>query len=240
MQKLVRGLHSFQQGYFAKHEHLFRQLATAGQQPEALFITCCDSRVVPNLITDAAPGDLFIVRNLGNIIPTTDSPCGTMAAIEYAIGALEVEDVVVCGHTRCGAMQGVLHPETLERLPGVRRWVAQANRVRTIVRESYSHLDEASQLTAAVQENVLAQLENLGQHPWVRKRVDEARLRVSGWVFDIETGKVYEYDPAAASFALLPSPEGPDPALCRASGPRIPPAAATPAAASGQRADKVC
>ena len=98
MQRLVRGLHSFQRGYFATHQQLFRQLATAGQKPETLFITCCDSRVVPTLITDAPPGELFIVRNIGNMVPGPDLPGSTAAAIEYAVQVLAVENIIICGH----------------------------------------------------------------------------------------------------------------------------------------------
>ena len=123
MQKLAKGIHSFRSGYFATHRQLFEQLATAGQKPETLFITCSDSRVVPNLITNAAPGELFLVRNVGNVVPHPSLPGGTAAAMEYAVEVLEVENVIVCGHTQCGAIQAILHPETVEHLPYVKRWV---------------------------------------------------------------------------------------------------------------------
>src|SRR3954469_15250236 len=125
MQKLVKGIHSFQSGFFASHRALFEQLATAGQQPETLFITCSDSRVVPNLITDAAPGELFIVRNVGNVVPSVDLPGGTAAAIQYAVEVLNVENIIICGHTQCGAMNAILNPKTMENLPFVRKWLTQ-------------------------------------------------------------------------------------------------------------------
>ena len=207
MQKLVRGLHAFQRGYFATHQQLFHQLATAGQHPETLFITCCDSRVVPTLITDAPPGELFIVRNIGNIVPRSDLPGGTSAAIEYAVTVLGVDNIIVCGHTQCGAMQALLHPEAVAELEFVRRWVAQADRVRTTIRDSYSHLSETAQLAAAVQENVLVQLENLRDFPCVKARLEAGTLLVSGWVFDLETGQVFDFDPTRGEFLTLPPPD---------------------------------
>jgi carbonic anhydrase len=110
MQKLIKGIHSFQRDFFATHQQLFKKLATEGQNPETLFITCSDSRVVPNLITGAAPGDLFIVRNVGNVVPRPTLPGGTAAAIEYATEILGVRDIIVCGHTQCGAIDAVLNP----------------------------------------------------------------------------------------------------------------------------------
>lgn len=203
IQKLVQGLHSFQQGYFASHQQLFKQLATAGQQPETLFITCCDSRVVPTLITDAAPGELFIVRNIGNIVPLPTLPGGTAAAIEYAVTVLKVENVIICGHTQCGAMEAVLNPASVQELPFVRRWVAQAESVKSIIETKYPDLDYPSKLMAAVEENVLAQLEHLREMPCVKARIEVGQLLISGWVFDIESGKVYDFDPVQGDFIEL-------------------------------------
>src|SRR5438105_10361403 len=165
MQKLVDGVHVFHAQYFTTHRALFRRLVERGQNPETLFITCSDARVVPTLITNTAPGDLFIVRNVGNMVPHVTVPGGTAAAIEYALEVLGVTNVIVCGHTFCGAINAILHPETMDRLPFVRRWLAQAERVREIVGQRYGHLDESARMFAAVQENVLVQLENLRAFP---------------------------------------------------------------------------
>jgi carbonic anhydrase len=208
MQSLLDGIHSFQAHYFASHRELFTQLAETGQRPETLFITCSDSRVVPNLITSAAPGELFIIRNIGNIVPAIDLAGGTSAAIEYGVEVLEVQNVIVCGHTHCGAMQAVLAPESVAHLPRVKRWLAQGDRLRTIVAERYSHLDAAARVTAAVEENVLVQLENLRAFPFVAKRLDEGTLRMSGWVFNLETGQVFDYDPQQGQFVALQPPAG--------------------------------
>jgi carbonic anhydrase len=202
MQKLAEGVHEFQTNYFARHRALFERLVTKGQSPETLFITCSDSRVDPNLITNSSPGDLFIVRNVGNVVPK-GLPGGTAAAIEYAIEVLNVANVVVCGHTHCGAMQAVLDPTRMDKLPFVRRWLQETTRVRGIVEERYGHLDPAARLGAAVEENVLVQLENLRAYPFVAERLAAGRLQMSGWVFSIETGDVFEYDPAHGQFASV-------------------------------------
>src|SRR5439155_6597105 len=123
VQKLGAGIHHFQANYFASNRDLFEQLAENGQRPETLFITCSDSRVVPNLITNAAPGELFIVRNVGNIVPSADLPGGTAAAIQYAVEVLNVENVIICGHTQCGALKAILDPESVGHLEYVKRWL---------------------------------------------------------------------------------------------------------------------
>jgi carbonic anhydrase len=203
MQKLVKGLHSFRQGYFARNRELFERLATTGQTPETLFITCSDSRVVPNLITNASPGELFIVRNIGNVVPRTDLPGGTAAAIQYAVEVLKVEDIIVCGHTQCGAMQAILNPERMEELAYVKRWLAQTANVRKVIDERYSHLGAEDRLTAAVQENVLMQLENLREYPFIAERLDANALHLSGWVFHLAQGQVFAYDPDTGDFLPL-------------------------------------
>lgn len=203
MQKLVKGIHSFQRGFFASHRALFEQLATAGQNPETLFITCSDSRVVPNLITDAAPGELFIVRNVGNVVPTPDLPGGNAAAIQYAVEVLQVENVIVCGHTQCGALKAILDPESVAHLEYVKRWVKSTIRVKNLIEEKYAHLSDEQKLTAAIQENVLAQLENLREYPFITERLEAGKLHISGWIFDVGKGEVFDYDPEHGEFLPL-------------------------------------
>ena len=203
MQKLAKGIHSFQKGFFATHRALFEQLATAGQRPETLFITCSDSRVVPNLITNAAPGELFIVRNVGNVVPTLDLPGGNAAAIQYAIEVLDVENVIVCGHTQCGAVKAILDPESVAHLEYVKRWIKSTMSVKRVIEEKYAHLSGEAQLTAAIQENVLAQLEHLREYPFVARRLEAGKLHVSGWIFDVARGEVFDYDPEQGEFVPL-------------------------------------
>jgi carbonic anhydrase len=207
VQKLVAGIHHFQANYFARNRELFEQLATAGQNPETLFITCCDSRVVPNLITNAAPGELFIVRNVGNLVPSVERGVigGVSAAIEYAVEVLNVGNVIVCGHTNCGAMEAILHAERVDHLPFVRRWLAESRSIVKLIEERYGHLEGDARTTAAVQENVLVQLENLRSHEFVRRRLEAGRLKMSGWVFKIATGEIFDYDPNSGQFVQLGS-----------------------------------
>lgn len=211
MQKLAEGIHEFQNNYFTRNRKMFEKLATDGQRPETLFITCSDSRVVPNLLTNAAPGELFIVRNVGNVVPKA-LPGGTAAAIEYAMEVLNVEHVVICGHTHCGAIQAVLDPSRMDRLPYVRRWLQETTRVRGIVEERYGHLEGPARMVAAIEENVLVQLENLRAFPFVAERLAAGKLQMSGWVFKIETGEVFSYDPDLGQFTrLAPQTEPPPP-----------------------------
>ncbi len=207
MQKLEAGIHHFHANYFASHRGLFERLAEKGQRPETLFITCSDSRVVPNLITNAAPGDLFIVRNVGNIVPSVERGFigGVSAAIEYAVEVLEVGQVIVCGHTHCGAIEAILHPERVAHLGYVSRWLAQSSRIPGLIEERYGHLDGEARVAAAVQENALAQLENLRSFDFVARRLDAGTLKMSGWVFKIATGEVFDYDPVSGQFLQLGS-----------------------------------
>ncbi len=201
MQKLVEGIHRFKEEVFSSQELLFQRLAD-GQNPQALFITCSDSRIDPNLLTQTEPGELFILRNAGNIVPPYGPYAGGEAAtIEYAVSVLGVHDVVVCGHSHCGAMSGLLHPEQVEFLPAVRNWLAHAEATARIMKENYSHIKEPkARLTATVEENVLVQLENLRTHPCVLAAMSRRDLRLHGWVYKFETGQVFAYDPQESQF----------------------------------------
>jgi carbonic anhydrase len=205
VQKLQAGIHHFQANYFASNRGLFEKLAENGQRPETLFITCCDSRVVPNLITSASPGELFIVRNVGNIVPSMDRGVlgGVSAAIEYAVEVLDVGHVIVCGHTNCGAIDAILHPERVGHLPFVSRWLAESARIPKLIEERYGYLEGEARMTAAVEENVLIQLENLRSFKFIARRLDAGVLKMSGWVFKIATGDVFDYDPISEQFVQL-------------------------------------
>ncbi|MDP9035735.1 MAG: carbonic anhydrase [Myxococcota bacterium] len=205
MQKLEAGIHHFKANYFATNRTLFEQLSEKGQRPETLFITCCDSRVVPTLITTAAPGDLFTVSNIGNIVPSVERGVigGVSAAIQFAVEVLEVRDVIVCGHTQCGAIEAILDPERVGHLRFVSRWLAESSRIPELIRERYGHLDGDARKTAAAQENVLIQLENLRSFDFVARRLDAGTLKMRGWVFKIASGDVYDYDPVSGQFLQL-------------------------------------
>ncbi len=203
MQKLIEGIHQFQSQHFADQRELFERLAD-GQHPQALFITCSDSRINPNLITSTEPGDLFIVRNAGNIVPPYGAGHGgEEASIEYAIAALGVEDIVLCGHSHCGAVKGMLHPESLKDMPAVETWLHHADATRRIVRDKYAERTGAALLTTAVEENVLVQLENLRTHPRVAAALACGKMKLHGWVYKFETGQVFAYDATSGQFLPL-------------------------------------
>jgi carbonic anhydrase len=203
MEKLVLGIHQFQTSYFSSEQDLFRRLA-AGQNPMALFITCSDSRISPSLLMQAKPGDLFCLRNAGNIVPPYGaSRGGEEATIEYAVQALNVEHLIICGHSHCGAMKALLNPREVEEMPAVAKWVGHAEATRRIVEENYSHLDESSKLKATIEENILVQLENVRTHPSVAARLIKKELKLHGWYYKIETGQVFSFDPGEGQFIPL-------------------------------------
>lgn len=204
MQKLVDGIHQFQQKFFTSNQELFARLAH-GQQPLALFITCSDSRIDPSLLTQTQPGELFILRNAGNIVPPYGAVKGGEAAtIEYAVSVLGVKDIIVCGHSHCGAMNGLLYPDKLAELPAVRDWLEHAAATSRIIREDYTHITDATpKLTATVEENVLVQLENLRTHPAVAAALGRGALKLHGWVYEFETGQVFSYRPESEQYVVM-------------------------------------
>ena len=190
VEKFLRGISHFQKHVYPKHQDLFEKLAL-GQRPEALFITCADSRIDPSLLTQTKPGELFICRVIGNIVPPyPDAIGGVSATIEYAVGVLEVPIVIVCGHTDCGVMKGALNPEALKEYPNVTAWLRYAEA-------------KHSDLLANTEHNVVAQLKNLRTHPSVAPRLAEGDLVLHGWVYHIGPGTVSSYDEASKTFRPL-------------------------------------
>lgn len=216
MQKLVHGIHQFQSSIFRSQRELFERLANE-QHPEALFITCADSRINPNLITQTDPGDLFILRNAGNIIPPYGAANGGEGAtIEFAVAALGIGDIIVCGHSGCGAMKALLEPESLGDMPAVASWLGHAETTRRIIKDKYRHLKDGPLLTATTEENVLAQIENLRTHPAVAVGLARGQLKLHAWVYKIETGEVFAYDPERGQFVpISEAPPTPLPASAR-------------------------
>lgn len=194
MRKLIDGIHRFQSGVFGRKKELFERLAK-GQEPDALFITCSDSRVSPTLLTQTVPGDLFILRNAGNIIPPYGPIHGAeAAAIEYAIEALAVRDIIICGHTYCGAMKAVLDPDSLDKLPATKGWLTYAEATRRVMMTHYQDLPQEDKLEVCIEENVLVQIENLRAHPAVLAAMTRGALRLHAWIYEIESGNVMAFD----------------------------------------------
>jgi len=208
MQKLVQGIHQFQTQIFSSHKELFERLDQQDQTPETLFITCSDSRISPNLITQTQPGELFILRNVGNLVPPYESMGGMAAGIEFAVASLQVKDIIVCGHSNCGAMRALLEPDPLGELPATRAWLAHARATERIIWESYGHLKGHELLHATVEENVLVQLENLRTHPAVAKAMANGMLHLHAWVYKIETGEVFAFDPERGQYMSVTGTAG--------------------------------
>jgi carbonic anhydrase len=203
MEKLVKGFLKFRTEVFEKKKALFTRLS-GNQSPRALFITCSDSRVDPTLLTQTDPGELFILRNAGNMVPPYGSmQGGSTATIEYAMAVLKVPHIIVCGHTDCGVMKALLNPEEVHDLPAVREWVGQAETTRRLMREHYTDLTGTDRLVKTTQENVRSQLDHLRTHPSVALLLRQKKVDLHGWVYSISTGDVWVYDFDSEQFTSL-------------------------------------
>jgi carbonic anhydrase len=208
MDKLLAGVVSFRREAYAKNRQFFEQLAAKQQKPIALFITCADSRVHPNLITQTEPGDLFLLRNAGNLVPPHGAGGGEAATIEYSVEVLGIRDIVICGHSQCGAIKALLDGANIGHLPYVKGWCRHAEAAKRIVEQKRLDLPPAELAAVATQANVLVQINHLNTHPCVAARLASQELRVHGWYYDIGTGEVLEYDAALARFMPISAEPG--------------------------------
>lgn len=214
MDKILRGAIRFREEVFPPQQKFFEYLASKKQTPKALFITCADSRIDSNLLTQTEPGDLFLIRNAGNIVPPAGTADGGVSAtIEYAIEVLGIRNIILCGHSQCGAMNGLLRSEDLKDLPMVSKWFAHAQATKRIVDTKYKHLSGEELVVAATEENVLVQINNLSTHPCVASLLAVGELNIFGWYYDIATGRINQYDPQKGQFTLI------DEATCYAVSP---------------------
>jgi len=208
MHKIVEGARKFKSTVYLEQRELFEELGRKPQSPQALFITCSDSRINPNLITSTEPGDMFLLRNAGNIIPPYGAARGGEGAtVEYAVNVLKLRNIIVCGHYHCGAMTSLMRLEQLGDLPAVRAWFGHAEATRQIVNGKFAHLSEEARVDLAVEQNVLVQIDNLRTHPCVAAGLARAELSLYGWVYRIESGDVLAYDPARRRFVPLADSE---------------------------------
>lgn len=195
MKKLLNGLRRFREDGFPRSRELFEELAS-GQSPDTLLVSCADSRICPSLFTGAAPGELFQLRNAGNIVPPfQESPDGCAATVEYAVNGLKVRNIVVCGHSHCGAITGCLHPENLDGLPAVSAWLEHAVPPDRIASACGELTNPAECLEASIKENVLVQLEHLRTHPAVAAALAREELELHAWFYEFETGLVFTHQP---------------------------------------------
>jgi carbonic anhydrase len=204
MKNLIDGFLHFKHHIFPREQNLFRQLG-ARQNPQALFITCADSRVVPDLITQSRPGDLFVCRTIGNQVPLhgASGDGGVGSAVEFALEALDIRDIVVCGHSDCGAMKAVLHPEKAAALPITQAWLKPVASARSTVIENYPHAADDVLLNVLTEENIVAQIRNLTTHPSVAARLARGQLSLHGWFYHIHSGEITSYDKDRKSFRPL-------------------------------------
>jgi len=208
MQRLIEGVHKFRNDEFGNYRRLFRKLSQEGQNPHTLFITCSDSRVLAELITQSKPGDLFVVKNIGNIVPPASAvgdTNSTAAAIEFAVDILRVADIVICGHSQCGAISALLGQTPVsDAAPHLRDWLKLALPVLETMKRDYQHLhDDNARCTAAAEENVLYALDNLHSYPCVQERLADGSLQLHGWFFKIATAELFAYDPETRQFGPL-------------------------------------
>lgn len=200
MSRFALGTIKFQREVFPEKQELFERLST-GQSPEALFITCSDSRIETALLTQTDPGDLFICRNAGNIVPPhTNQTGGMTASIEFAVGALRVPNIVVCGHTECGAMKGAMNRAGLDHLPHVREWLGFAQGAVDIVESLGEGRSPDEKMRMLLEQNVLLQLQHLRTHPTVAVALAQKSIKLHGWIYDIKTGEVCVYEEASESW----------------------------------------
>lgn len=200
MPRFAAGVVHFQNEVYPQKKDLFERLSE-GQSPEALFITCSDSRIETAMITQTDPGELFICRNAGNIVPPhTNQTGGMTASIEFAVAALNVPHVVICGHSQCGAMKGAMDPGSLAELPHVAQWLGFSRAAVSVVKELGAGKSEEERMQLLIEQNVVLQLQHLRTHPSVAARLARGDLQLHGWVYDIKTGLVSAWDDGAQRF----------------------------------------
>jgi len=205
--QLIDGFARFRERHFAEGDVVYRQLVEHGQTPKFLIVGCCDSRVDPALIFDCAPGDLFVIRNVANLVPPNEDRVGhhgTTAALEYGVSILGVQHIIVLGHAHCGGIKnlmesgGVDNPNTF-----IDDWMRLAESARVNVLQTHAEADAEQQQLACEQAAILVSLKNLQTFPWIVQRVAEGTLKLHGWYFEIESGQLLAYNSAARQFEPL-------------------------------------
>ena len=201
--RIAQGVAKFQTEVYPAQREMFERL-NRGQEPLALFVTCADSRVNPNLVTQTDPGEIFIERNPGNVIPPYVEFVGSVTAgVEYAMLVLKVPVIVVCGHSDCGVMKALLDPGAVHGMPGVQQWMSHGNAARERMLRELPFARKEEQLKRLTEYNVLQQIENLITHPSVRKRLRYGEIEIRGWVYDIGDGSVREANPESGRFEMM-------------------------------------
>lgn len=207
LSNFAEGNELFQRAYFKKHEKELLRLARSGQRPKALFIGCSDSRVIPDLMIQSNPGDLFVVRNVGNFVPpykADEDYHGTGAGIEYAVSVLNVAEIIICGHTHCGACQALYEPIDDPALIHVKKWLDLGEKAKSMAMVSLgANADREELLRLTEKLSIITQIENLMTYPYVKQKLENDELYIHGWCYDIENGNIEYYDPDTYQFISL-------------------------------------
>lgn len=209
MRNLIHGIVEFRQNLNTERRALFKKLAL-GQKPDVLFIACSDSRVVPNLFASTNPGDLFVVRNVGNLVPPASAGHGeasVQAALEFSVFSLKITDIVVCGHSECGAIEALIHGVDATCCPHIASWLKYGKESLSRSREGLNLHPQLSENNLVSQLNVLQQIDHIMTYPFIREQVEKKKLRVHGWWFDISQADVYCYEPSLSQFVLIDEKE---------------------------------
>lgn len=206
MDELFNGVKEFSNKEFEQNKRLFKKLSKR-QEPHTLFISCSDSRVVPSLITKSFPGDLFIIRNIANIVPPyriSTEYLSTTSAIEYGVQFLKVKNIVICGHSNCGGCQALYADEKmLETIPHTKKWLELAHPVKRKIERLGPEYDYDSTSWLVEQENIVLQINHLFSYPFIREKYKDNSLKIFGWYYDIKNGNVYNYNPLSKIFELI-------------------------------------
>ncbi|MDP2760526.1 MAG: carbonic anhydrase [Sideroxyarcus sp.] len=206
---LISGFHRFRQQHFGEADALYRQLVQDGQTPKILMVACCDSRVDPSLVMDCAPGDLFVIRNVANLIPPAEDSDygrhGTSAALEYGVRILGVEHIIVLGHSQCGGIRALLagNGVSTDGTSYISSWMRVADEARQAVLKKQPQMNEDERERACEQQAILCSLDNLMTFSWVREGVAAGTLGLHGWYFDIQHGQLLQYDAANRRFEVV-------------------------------------
>jgi carbonic anhydrase len=204
MNEIIGRVFSFEKHVFPNQSALYNRLASDGQRPKALMISCADSRIVPEHIMQADPGDLFVCRNAGNIVPPFATQNGGVSStVEFAVVALGVRDIIVCGHSDCGAMKALVHEEALAGMPNVAAWLRHSHAAQKVARESYPEMSDAERIRTVSLENVVVQLAHLRTHPSVAAGIARGEIALHGWFVDIHAGVVLGLDGEVGRFVPL-------------------------------------
>jgi carbonic anhydrase len=191
LEQLKAGVRRFQTQVYPQRAEMYAQAATEPQKPHTLFITCADSRIDPNEITSTGPGEVFVTRNIGNMVPAYGEMLGGVSAvIEFAVGGLGVQHIAVCGHSDCGAMKALLNPESVAKMPTVKSWLKNAHAALSVAETLHERLPDRELMDELTEQNVLLQLQHLKTHPSVAAAMAAGELTLSGWVYEIGSGVV--------------------------------------------------